>query len=113
MEKLIVSEIVNGNHAILLEDGDKVFKKICEELKTKNSVELDFSGLSYVTSGFLNSAIGNLYSLYEESFIKEKLTITSASERDLLLLSRIVERAKEYFADEKGVSKALDTVFAE
>ena len=59
-----------------------------------------------ITSAFLNTAIGQLYGKYSEEQIKAGLLPPGDMDKDdLLLLKRVVERAKEYFKDAQRYDK--------
>ena len=61
MEQILISKIINGEFAVSPEDGKAVYELIYDQIKKKNKVDLDFTGIDIMTTAFLNNAIGALY----------------------------------------------------
>lgn len=105
MENIInhldVSEIINSDSAVSAIDGNLVFAEIDKIISANGNVELDFSGINILITAFLNSAIGQLYSKYEGEQLNKMLKLTNVAEEDKILFKKVVERAKEYFANKK------------
>ena len=68
---------------------------------------LDFSSLKIITTAFLNSAIGQLYSLFSSEKLKESLSIENITDSDMLLLKKVTDRAKEYFANKEKMDSII------
>jgi len=68
---------------------------------------LDFGGIRFITSAFLNASIGQLYAHYSSEFIKQHLSVSNLANDDLILLARVIERAKEYFSDKANIESAI------
>jgi len=94
-----VFEVVGSPLCVASDDGQKVHDQIAAALRAGRKVELSFQNVSSLTSAFLNAAIGQLYSEFSEEEIKANLSVIDASQDDLLLIKRVVDRAKEYFRD--------------
>ena len=92
-----ILEVVGSAHCTASEDGQKVYKFIQEALREGKQITLSFKNIEDLTSAFLNAAIGQLYNEFSEQDIKDHITITDASQDDLILLKRVVIRAKEFF----------------
>lgn len=107
MKHLIIKDIIKSELAVSTEDGEKVFKKINSYLQKNEKVELDFAGISFMITAFLNSAIGSLYSnkAYTSEFLNENLKLENVEKEDLKLFKEVVKRAKEYFANREGFEK--------
>jgi hypothetical protein len=90
---------VNGDSAISVDDGDAIYKKIDKALTQGLIVELDFQNIRLVITAFLNAAIGQLYSKYSSGQLNEKLKLANISPDDIHLFKKVIERAKEYFAN--------------
>ena len=61
MKKVSIFEIVGSPNWIPTESGLKVFDAIYPVIKSGEGVELSFAGKTFVTTAFLNAAIGRLY----------------------------------------------------
>ncbi len=105
--KVNIFELISSHAAVATDDGNKLYDRINKILQSKNNVVLDFNNIELITSTFLNSSIGRLYGYYESDFIKEHLSIENLNDDDLLLLKKVIERAKEYFAEKEKVEKGI------
>ena len=102
-----VYQIVGGEVCVAADDGQKVYEQIVLVLQKGKQVQLSFQNVKILTSAFLNTAIGQLYGKYSEEEIKAGLLPPLDMDKDdLLLLKRVVERAKEYFKDPQRYEKA-------
>ncbi len=108
MEIRIV-DIINTNVAVTTENGNKVFNLIDENLKQNKFVKINFSNIETMTTAFLNSAIGQLYSResYDSDFLNKHLSLKNCKRNHFSLVLMVIERAKEYFADKKSFEKNL------
>jgi transcriptional regulator len=107
MTHVKVKDIINSELAVSTENGDKVFEMIDALLQRKESVELDFIGVSIMITAFLNAAIGRLYSKkeYTGDFLNQNLKLINVAEEDRVLFKDVIERAKEYFANKVDFEK--------
>ena len=108
--KINVFEVIGGTAAVATEDGNNLYLRICKALDKKIYVTLDFMNIELVTSTFLNTAIGQLYSSYSSNILKEYLKVKNMANEDLVLLKKVVERAKDYFKDPDSMKKTIKTV---
>lgn len=99
--KINIYEIVGGDAAISSDDGQIIYERINKAFKEKYNVVLDFQNVDLVISTFLNACIGQLYGFYQSEFIRSHLKVDNLSDDDLQILSKVVERAKQYFAHKK------------
>lgn len=90
---LVVTSIVRSCDTN--EQGDMVRHEILKHLKRKEKVTLDFSGITNVTSSFVNSALISLMPEYDVSTIKERITITCANRQiGTMITDRFVSEHK-------------------
>lgn len=106
---LIVKAIIQGDTAVSTDDGDVVYKKIYEAFTKNENIELDFEGITIMTTAFLNAAIGQLYSIYKSEQLNEKLKLINVAEEDKILFKKVIDRAKEYFANKKGFEDSANS----
>ncbi|MEE1230950.1 MAG: STAS-like domain-containing protein, partial [Phascolarctobacterium sp.] len=57
---ILVKDIVGSETAIAYDDGVKCLDLVLESLEKDGSVELDFQGVEFVITAFLNPVIGDL-----------------------------------------------------
>jgi hypothetical protein len=106
--KVIIYDIVGNGHCTASEDGQKVFLSIKSKLLQGERVVLSFYKVEDLTTAFLNAAVGQLYSEFNETEIKEKLTVEDAKSENLTLLKRVVDRAKEFFEKPERFKEAAE-----
>ena len=96
-----VVETVGSAFCVASDDGQKVYEVIADALRADREVRVSFAGIEDLTSAFLNSAIGQLYNgeFTDEYLRAHLLPPAGASQEDLVLLKRVVQRAKEFFGN--------------
>jgi len=99
--KLNVKDIIGSDIAVSTDYGDILYKNIIEAFRQKKQVELDFYGIEIITTAFLNAAIGQLYNSYKSEELNKSIKLINISDEDILLLKKVIQRAKEYFFDRK------------
>ena len=97
-----VIEVINRDSAVSSDDGENVYTNIVEAFKEGNIVELDFSGITLMTTAFLNSAIGQLYSKFTSLELNTSLKLKNVAQEDGILFKKVIDRAKQYQANKKG-----------
>ena len=102
VKKLKIKEIINRDTAVSSDDGEIVYNAIVNCIEKKYIAELDFSEITILTTAFLNSAIGQLYNTYSSDQLNTSLKLKNVAEEDRILFKKVIERAKEYFANKKG-----------
>lgn len=60
MGQILIKNYIEGDTAVSYDDGKKCQKDIVKFLDRKENVILDFSGIDYVITAFLNPIIGDL-----------------------------------------------------
>ena len=102
MNNLIIQivNIVGDYYCVQPEDGQKVYLLIHKAFKENKNITLSFQNVKILTTGFLNSAVGQLYKDYPEEFIKKHLSVSNdISESGKISLKRVVETAKQFYKD--------------
>lgn len=108
VKQLKITNIIDRDTAVSSDDGEIVFKQIDECLKSGKIAELDFSEISLLTTAFLNSAIAPLYNTYTSEQLNDALKLKNVEEEDRILFKKVIERAKEYFANKKGFESSAN-----
>ncbi|MGV2846763.1 STAS-like domain-containing protein [Limosilactobacillus fermentum] len=79
MGKLVVREVIGTTSASTPDRAKPFLDKLCDAIDSKRTTSVDFSGLSTITTAFLNNSIGRLYSLYDVKKLNEYIKLESSS----------------------------------
>jgi len=88
-------------------DGEKVYRRLARALDRGLPTTLSFRNVNTLTSAFLNAAIGQLYGRFEETRIRELLSVKDIEPEDRTLLKRVVDTAKLYFKNKDEFENAV------
>lgn len=98
MKRVQIVDVVGTPNWIAPEAGLKVYETIVNDIRAGIGVELSFRGRVFVTTGFLNSAIGKFYNGdFTDDQLGRLLVCVDTDEEDREKLTRVIARAKEYF----------------
>jgi len=95
---LTIKDII-GPRCIVKEDGQRVYDVIHDTLKKKETVTLDFSGVTQFASPFFNFAIGQLLKDIKEDDLRHLLQIENLDPPGRLVVERVIENASRYHTD--------------
>ena len=79
MKEILIKKYIDGDTAVSYEDGKKCQKAIIECLDEGNKVILNFDGVEYIITAFLNPIIGDLI-LERGNEIMKSIGIKNANE---------------------------------
>lgn len=79
MKEIMMKQYIEGDTAVSYEDGKKCLKDILQYLGQGEKVILDFSGVDYVITAFLNPVIGDLI-LKKGDGVMKQVAIKNANE---------------------------------
>src|SRR5690554_1613932 len=68
-----IASIVGGGICVSASDGHRVYGEIAKHVAAGDRVVLSFSGITRMTTAFLNAAVGQLYSEFSEQDIRARL----------------------------------------
>jgi hypothetical protein len=105
---LQVIDIIGSAVALSPEPGHNLYKAIRDQIKRDQKVKLDFRDIQVISTAFLNSAIGRLYSDFSSEQLNSYLSITNLPDEDILLLQKVIKRAKEYFENKDSFDKKIE-----
>ena len=108
MKNIQVSELIGKEFCVSSEDAQKLFDYLKDAVNREEQITVSFKGISVIVSVFLNVAIGQLYGCFSETRIKAYITIKDLESDDEELLHRVIENAKEYYANSKQYDEAWD-----
>ena len=106
--RINIFELIASHAAVSTTDGENLFDRIKKAFDSEIKVVLDFNNIELITSTFLNSSVGRLYGHYDTDFIKEHLSVININDDDLVLLKKVVDRAKEYFKEKDKIDRAIE-----
>jgi hypothetical protein len=102
-----ISSLVGGI-CVAASDGNKVHDAIKTEIDRGSRVTLSFSGVTRMTTAFLNAAVGQLYGEFSEAEIRQHLAPpTDVENWHLNRLKLVVDRAKKFFKNPGAVKEAF------
>lgn len=87
-----VREFTDGDTAVSYEGGKECLKKELEMLEQTEKIVLDFEGISYVITAFLNPVIGDLI-LEKGPDIMKRVQIANANEAILRKIKMVRDGA--------------------
>lgn len=87
-----VRDFTDGETAVSYEDGRRCLEKELQELQHNEKVELDFEGVSYVITAFLNPVIGDLI-LAKGADIMQKVDLLNANDAILQKIKMVRDGA--------------------
>lgn len=102
-----IFQVVGSSVAVSSGKGDEIFKLIDKALQNELTVNIDFGDIKILTTAFLNAAIGQLYSKYKSEELIQSLNLLNISDSDKVLLKKVTDRAKEYFADKENIDEII------
>ena len=97
--RLKLVDIVGSPNCVDTVDGHKINEAVSEQLGLGNSIVLSFEGVERITTAFLNAAVGQLYNEFSEEVIRQHLRFEDITSINPVVLTRVIQRAKEYFSD--------------
>jgi hypothetical protein len=108
-----IYEIVGDSFCVSADDGEKVYDQIVMALEKKMKLQISFANVQRLTSAFLNVAIGQLYGKYTSEVLRSHLTVSEIIADDSALLTRVIETAKQYYANPERFTKIQEEVLGE
>lgn len=100
MVNINIVNTIKSEFAVSPEDGDIIYSLIKDNLLKNLSMTLDFSDVDIMTTAFLNNAIGKLYKTFDKEQLNQLISMQNVSDSDLVLIKKVIERAKLTFTDE-------------
>ncbi|HLF97811.1 MAG TPA: STAS-like domain-containing protein [Methylococcaceae bacterium] len=94
-----IFEVTSSPLCVASDDGQKVYDRLALAMQAKRSVALSFRNVTTLTTVFLDTAIGQLYSVFSEEQIRSLLKVQDMQADYLVLLKRVIETAKLYFKE--------------
>lgn len=110
MRNIKLNEHITLSQGITSEEGMPVFELISKELNEGNELTLDFEGVKFLTTAFLNSAIGTLYKDYTSEQLKERLHLINYTPETAVRIKKVTENAKAFYDDQDKFNQTVEEV---
>lgn len=110
MMKIKINNFVSLNQGITSEEGQPIYDKIAEALSQKEEVALDFEGVIFLTTAFLNVVIGTLYKDYTSEQLQARLHIVNANDETMARIKKVTDNAKSFYSDEDKYNQEVEEV---
>jgi hypothetical protein len=105
---LSIASITKGGICVAAEDGNRVHDAIKTEIERGSRVTLSFSGVTRMTTAFLNAAVGQLYGEFPVDRLRQHLAPPIDVENwHLHRLKLVVDRAKVFFRNPEAMKSAF------
>ena len=101
-----------GSECVSLDQGEKVYHLLLEELKEKKTVEVDFQGVQTLFSPFLMGCLGKLLGHFEKEALMQSLAFCNISSDHLKTVNEFIDRA-EARSTEQGDLQNMKELFEE
>ena len=98
-----------GKVCITIENGQKLYKIIYDNIKLSNNITIDLCGV-IIAAPFLNAAIGQLYKDFSPETIEKYLCIVS--DNKYCIINQIKKNASLYYNDDK-YRESVDKIISE
>ncbi|WP_184549597.1 STAS-like domain-containing protein [Mucilaginibacter sp. FT3.2] len=109
--EVTIKDYLEGNTALAPSKGYPIHDAIKQALDKKELVYLDFNGMELMTTAFLNAVIGKLYSEFTSEYLNTYLKIKYISQSDVVLLKKVIDTAKLYFANPEAFENHMNQKF--
>ncbi len=109
MKTIKIDGYVSLHQGITSEEGEPIFKLIIEALSKDEEVTLDFDGITFLTTAFLNVVIGALYKDYNSEQLQSKLHIENITEETAARIKKVTTNAKSFYSDEAKFNETVDS----
>ncbi|AUI78814.1 STAS-like domain-containing protein [Lactiplantibacillus pentosus] len=101
MKVLKIKDEIKTPLAVTADKANYIYKLLSESVQNKEIVSVDFSGITTLTTAFLNIAIGQLYSVGDQNTLNQYIKINGKTltslQRDKVRL--VMENAKNKLSD--------------
>jgi len=88
-----------GENCITVDDGERLYQKIHNEILKGQRVDVDFSDVKIFASPFFNAAIGQLLKDLPREQLKSLLHFIGLSSHGDHVLRRVIENAQKYYTN--------------
>ena len=101
-----------GSECVSLDQGEKIYQLVLEDLKAKKTVEMDFKGVETLFSPFLMGSLGKLLEHFEKETLMQRLVFCNIAPDHLKTANEFIDRA-EARSTEQGDLQSMKELFEE
>ncbi|MDH5762716.1 MAG: STAS-like domain-containing protein [Nitrospinota bacterium] len=101
-----------GPECVSLDQGQKLYYLLFNELKGKNTVEVDFQGIETLYSPFLMGSLGKLLGHYDKEKLMQELVFCNITSEHLKSVNEFIDRAENQLT-EQGYLQTMRELFEE
>lgn len=110
MATIRINDHVTLNQGITSEEGQPLYEMIADSLSRKQDVTLDFDGIKFLTTAFLNVVIGTLYKDYTSEQLQSMLHIVNINDETAARIKKVTDNAKSFYSDEDRFNQTVEEV---
>ena len=109
--RIQLAELIGAN-CTALGEGDTLYQLLYPKMKSGQSVELDFAGISSLFSPFLMGSFGKLLRHFEKENLMQRLVLCNISQENLKKVNEFIDRAEQRLTEEND-AKTMQELFEE
>ena len=111
MKLIRIDSMITLHQGVTPDEGKPINDEIRKCIESKETVEIDFSGVELMTTAFLNIAIGDLCKDYSSDELKNILKIVNVDEGDTRRIEKVIDTAKLFYKDKNSFNKIVEDTF--
>ena len=109
MPTIRISDYITLNQAVTPDEGAKIHDMIISAITSDDTpVVLDFSVIEFMTTAFLNVAIGSLYKDYTGEQLTQLVQLTGLSDGHAIRVKQVTNNAKAFYANKEEFDKNVE-----
>lgn len=110
MVTIKINDYITMNQGITSEEGEPIYKKIVDSFLKNEDVTLDFKGVTFLTTAFLNVVIGTLYKDYTSEQLQMKLHVQNINDETIARIKKVTTNAKAFYENEAKFNQSVEEV---
>ncbi|MBE6311452.1 MAG: DUF4325 domain-containing protein [Bacteroidales bacterium] len=110
MTTILITDFVTLNQGVTPDEGTPIYERIVESLNQGECVCLDFTGITLMTTAFLNVVIGTLYKDYKSEQLKDLLSFKGLNDDIAIRIKKVTDTAKLFYADTQKFESEIDEI---
>jgi STAS-like domain of unknown function (DUF4325) len=103
---IYIAQRLGTGICVTAQDGQIIYKLLHAAIESGDRIQLSFSGVTRMTTAFLNAAVGQLYGEFPIDKVRSQmLPPIDAEPWQLSRLKLVVDRAKQYFENREKIDQ--------